>query len=237
MSNNESTTLSISNMPRFNGRNFQGWSEKMIGVFMMAKVYEVVNGNTTAPAESELPATPAAPPSITANTAVDIASRLNAMWTQYNVQIQAYNHLLDSYNRRLSTWKDNNSQAMGILNRALDIGIWDQIKEKTTAKSWTWLKSKYAKHSHLELMEHFCFIKDQKIDLSNPNPQLAALMHHYQAIPAKMISSSMACIILLSNLPMTTNPGQESVYQHLLEASFKEDTIASLTLEPLMESI
>ena len=98
MSNNKSTTLSISNIPRFNGRNFQGWSEKMIGVFMMAKVYEVVNGNTTAPAESELPAMPAAPPSITANTAVDVASRLNTMWTQYNVQIQAYNHLLDSYN-------------------------------------------------------------------------------------------------------------------------------------------
>ena len=98
MSNNKSTTLSISDIPRFNGRNFQGWSEKMIGVFMMAKVYEVVNGNTTAPAESELPATPAAPPAITASTAVDVASRLNAMWTQYNVQIQGYNHTLDSYN-------------------------------------------------------------------------------------------------------------------------------------------
>ena len=51
MSNNKSTTLSVSDIPRFNGRNFQGWSEKMIGVFMMAKVYEVVNRNTTAPTE------------------------------------------------------------------------------------------------------------------------------------------------------------------------------------------
>ena len=65
---------------------------------MMAKVYEVVNGNTTAPTESELPAVPTAPANITATTAVDVASRLNAMWTQYNVQIQGYNHTLDSYN-------------------------------------------------------------------------------------------------------------------------------------------
>ena len=237
MSNNKSTTLSVSDIPRFNGRNFQGWSEKMIGVFMMAKVYEVVNRNTTAPTESELLAVPTAPANITATTAVDVASRLNAMWTQYNVQIQGYNHTLDSYNRRLSAWKDNNSQAMGILNRALDIGIWDQVKEKTAAESWTWLKTKYAKHSHLELMEHFRFIKDQKINLSDSNPQLAAFMHHYQAIPTKMISSSMASIILLSNLPMTTNPGQESVYQCLLKASFKEETVASLELESLMESI
>ena len=229
MSNNKSTTLSVSDIPRFNGRNFQGWSEKMIGVFMMTKVYDVVNGTTTAPAESELLAAPTAPANITATTAADVAQRLNAMWTQYNVQIQGYNHTLDLYNRRLSAWKDNNSQAMGILNQALEIGIWDQIKEKTAAESWTWLKSKYAKYSHLEIMEHFHFIKDQKINLPDPNPQLATFMHHYQAILNKMISSSMASIILLSNLPMTTNFSQESVYQCLLEASFKEDTIASLS--------
>jgi len=50
-----STTLSISNIPCFNGCNYQGWSEKMIGIFMMAKVYSIVKGNITKPADDSHP--------------------------------------------------------------------------------------------------------------------------------------------------------------------------------------
>ena len=108
---------------------------------------------------------------------------------------------------------------------------------KTTKETWEWLKDKYTKSLHLEIMEHFWFLKDQKIDLSDPNPQLTTFMHHYQALPADMISSAMASLILLSNLLLTTNPGVESVYQHLLEATFKAETAATLKIEDIIQQV
>ncbi|KIJ98666.1 hypothetical protein K443DRAFT_9012, partial [Laccaria amethystina LaAM-08-1] len=211
--NNKSTSLNVSDIPCFNGSNFQGWSEKMIGIFMMAKVYSVVNGASTLPVVNSHPTAPAEPTTIDNTTAGTDLNRLNAMWTQYQVRMTNYNHLLAEYNRKVSTWNDANSQAMGIFSRALQIGIWDQI------------------------LEHFRYIKDQKIDLSDPNPQLATFMHHYQALPSRIISAPMAAVILLSNLPLTTNPGQESVYQRLLESTLKDEVITTLSLADLMQSI
>ena len=242
---NKSTTLNVSDIPRFNGSNFQGWSEKMIGIMMMAKVYSVVSGETVKPAEDTRPVAPTEPADI--STAADAAgvARLNAMWTQYQVRMANYNHLLTEFNRKVSSWNDANSQAMGIFSRALQNGIWDQIKTFNSKQSWDWLKEKYAKKSHLETMEHFRFMKDQRIDLSDPNPQLAAFMHHYQALPVDntgdtpvpMISSAMAALILLSNLPLTANPGQVSVYQTLLENTFQEENVRSLVLTDVMTAI
>ena len=68
MSNNKSTTPSVSDVPCFNGRNFQGWSEKMIGVFMIAKVYGVISGETVKPADSEYPQMQAPPAIVTDQT-------------------------------------------------------------------------------------------------------------------------------------------------------------------------
>ena len=98
MSNNKSTTLSVSNIPHFNDCNFQGWSEKMISVFMMAKIYDIIKGTSSKPAESELQVAPTMPAAINTNMAADLAHQLNAMWTQYNIQMNAYNHPLESYN-------------------------------------------------------------------------------------------------------------------------------------------
>ena len=237
MSINKSTTLSVSDIPRFNGKNYQGWSEKMIGVFMIAKVYGVITGDTVKPADNQRPQEPSPPDAITNETNANAVARLNALWNQYNVQLTSYNQQINVYDRKMSSWNDSNSQAMGIFNRALDIGIWDQVKAKNAKDTWDWLKDKYAKSLHLEIMEHFRFLKDQKIDLSDPNPQLAAFMHHYQALPADMISSAMASLILLSNLPLTTNPGVESVYQRLLESTFKAETAATLKLEDIIQQI
>ena len=237
MSTNKSTSLSVSDIPCFNGKNYQGWSEKMIGIFMIAKVYGVITGDTVKPADNQRPQEPSPPDAITNETDTNAVARLNALWNQYNVQLTSYNQQINVYNRKMSSWNDSNSQAMGIFNRALDIGIWDQVKAKTAKETWDWLKDKYAKSSHLEIMEHFQFLKDQKIDLSGPNPQLAAFMHHYQALPVDMISSAMASLILLSNLPLTTNPGVESVYQHLLESTFKAETAAALKLEDIIQQI
>jgi len=126
-----STTLSVSDIPRFNGRNFQGWSEKMMGVFMMAKVYSVITGNTSKPNEDTHPSAPSKPIVINNQTPAVNIPKLQAMWMQYQVEMMGYSHLVSEYNRKLSSWTDANSQAMGILNQALDIGIWDQIKDKT----------------------------------------------------------------------------------------------------------
>ena len=237
MSTNKSTSLSVSNIPRFNGKNFQGWSEKMIGIFMIAKVYGVITGDTVEPAEDSRPQEPTPPDAITNQTEPAVITQLNALWNQYNVPLISYNQQMNVYERKMSSWNDSNSQAMEIFNQALDIGIWDQVKVKTAKETWDWLKDKYAKSLHLEIMEHFWFLKDQKINLSNPNPQLTTFMHHYQALPADMISSAMASLILLSNLPLTTNPGVKSVYQHMLESTFKAETAATLKLEDVIQQI
>jgi len=236
-SSNKSTSLSVSDIPRFNGRNFQGWVEKMIGVFMMAKVYNVVNGTTTKPADTEVPVAPTEPPEIAATADSTVALRSQAMWQQYNIRMSKYHHLVTEYNRQNANWNNANSQAMGIFNQALDIGIWDQIKDKTAKESWEWLKNKYAKQSHLKVLEHFRFMKDQRFDLSDPNPQIAAFMHHFQALPDGFVSPAMACLILLSNLPLTTNPGQESVYQCMLETTFAGWTPESLTPDKVTTQI
>ena len=86
-------------------------------------------------------------------------------------------------------------------------------------------------------MEHSHFIEDQKIDLSDPNPQLTAFIHHYQAILDRVIDSAMASLILPSILLLTTNPGQESVYQQLLENNFKESSATSLKINEIMGEI
>ena len=148
-----------------------------------------------------------------------------------------YNMQLADFNRKLSAWTDGNSQAMGIFNQALDIGIWDQVKDMTAAATWTWLGDHYAKSSITELLEHFQYIKDYWFDLSNPSPQLAQWMHHYQSIPAHMISASLASIILISNLPTTNSVGQESIYQRLVETMFKDETATSFDLAKTVDSV
>jgi len=87
-----------------------------MGVFMMAKVYSVITGDTSKPNEDTCPSAPAKPIVINNQTpAVDIP-KLQAMWTQYQVEMMGYSHLISEYNRKLSSWTDANSQAMGILN-------------------------------------------------------------------------------------------------------------------------
>ena len=85
MSTNKSTSLSVSDIPHFNGKNFQGWFEKMIGVFMIAKVYGIITGDTVKPAEDTRLTEPTPPDAITNQTEPTVVTRLNALWNQYNV--------------------------------------------------------------------------------------------------------------------------------------------------------
>ena len=145
----------------------------MVGVLMISKVYNVVKGEVTKPDNAMCPKMPGTPASLTEQTSSTEAEKLACFCTQFNVQMDYYNIQLADFNCCLSTWKDGNSQAMGIFNQALDIGIWDQVKEKTVTETWKWLGECYAKSSIMELLEHFQYIKDYRFDLSDPSPQLA----------------------------------------------------------------
>jgi len=197
---------------------------------MISKVYDVVKGDTNKPDEAKCPKMPSTPPLITSEmSSVDVEKAAH-YWTLFNVQMNYYNMQLVDFNHKLTAWTNGNSKAMGIFNQALDIGIWDQIKEMTTAAAWTWLGNHYTKSSIMELLEHFQYIKDYRFDLSDPSPQLAQWMHHYGSIPAQMISGSLAAIILIFNLPTTNSVGQESIYQHLVETMFKDETATTFDL-------
>ena len=180
---------------------------------------------------------PTTPPVITGEMSNADAEKAARYWTQFNVQMNYYNTQVVDYNCKLSAWTNGNSQGMGIFNRALDIGIWDQVKDMTAATTWTWLGNHYTKSSIMELLEHFRYIKDYRFDLSEPSPQLAQWMHHYGSIPTHMISASLASIILISNLPMTNNVGQESVYQRLVETMFKDESVTTFNLAKTVDSV
>jgi len=87
-----------------------------MGVFMMAKVYSIITGDTSKPNEDTRPSTPAKPIVINNQTPAVNIPKLQAMWMQYQVEMMGYSHLVGEYNRKLSSWTDANSQAMGILN-------------------------------------------------------------------------------------------------------------------------
>ena len=229
-SSNKSTSINVSDIPCFSGCNFQAWKDEMVSVLMISKVYDIIKGDTTKPYETTCPKMAGTPAPITDQMSSMDAEKLAHFWTQFIVQMNYYNTQLAGYNHRLSAWKDGNSQAMGIFNQALEIGIWDQVKEKTTAETWKWLNNHYTKSSIMELLEQFRYIKDYRFDLSDPSPQLTQWMHHYRSIPECMISSSLAAIILISTLPMTNNVGQESIYQCLVDSMFKDETATTFDL-------
>ena len=144
---NKSTSINVSNIPCFTRRNFQAWKDKMVGVFMISKVYDIVKGDTTKPAETQHPKMPTTPPVITGEMSNMDTEKAARYWTQFNVQMNYYNMQIADYNCKMSAWTDGNSQGMGIFNRALDIGIWDQVKDMTATTTWTWLDSHYTKSS------------------------------------------------------------------------------------------
>ena len=115
-SSNKSTSINVSDIPRFTGCNFQAWKDKMVGIFMISKVYDVVKGDTTKPAETQQPKMPTTPPVITGEMSNADAEKATRYWTQFNIQMNYYNTQIADFNRKMSTWTDRNSQAMGIFN-------------------------------------------------------------------------------------------------------------------------
>ena len=207
-------------IPCFNGCNYKQWADKMNGIWLITKGADVINGTLTTPTTGP-PSEPTQP---------DQATATSTQWVGYQALMTRYLGRLDAHKKTEAAYKDANSSARGILSLALDIGIWDQVKDKSAHEAWTWIKEKYAKEQFIKILDNFRFLKDTKIDLSNPNPQLAAFMHHYQRLPIEgsthVVSKSMASLILLSNLPLATGSvGSTSLYQRMLEDTVRNNTV------------
>ena len=140
-----------------------------MGFFMVTKTTPIIDGSLTKPTGTE----PSEPNALAGDATA-------TQWTAFGVVYQRYLSKLDAYKKALSHWNDLNLTTLGILNMSLDIGIWDQIKTLTAFDAWAWLKDKYGKEAFVEVLEDFRYIRDLKFDLSDPNPQLANFIHHYQ---------------------------------------------------------
>ena len=79
-------------------------------------VCDVITGDTVKPAEDQRPQEPTPPDAITNDTDANAVTRLNALWNQYNIQLGSYNQHVNVYDRKMSSWNDSNSQAMGIFS-------------------------------------------------------------------------------------------------------------------------
>jgi len=163
------SSINVSDLPKFHGRNYQQRSDKMMGFFMVTKTTPIIDGSLTKPTGTE-PTEPSAPP---ANSDANV-------WTIWTAKFTCYQTKLDAHKKALSHWNDMNMTTMGIFNMCLDIRIWDQIKDKTALETWVWLKEKYGKEAFVEVLEDFRYIRNLRFDLSDPNPQLANFIHHYQ---------------------------------------------------------
>jgi len=109
MSSNKSTSINVSDIPCFTGHNFQAWKDKMVGIFMISKVYDIVKGDTTKLDETKHPKMPATPPLINEQMSSVDAEKAAHYWTQFNVQMNYYNTQLVDFNCKLSAWTDGNS--------------------------------------------------------------------------------------------------------------------------------
>ena len=103
----------------------------------------------------------------------------------YNAQLgqfERYTKALEKYNKR-------HGEALGVLNQSLDSGIWEQVKEMTPAQAWTWLRTTYATQQFVEVFEDFKILTSFKIDLSDPNIQIAKFRYPLHSYPSHSRSS------------------------------------------------
>jgi hypothetical protein len=245
MSSNK-TSISVNDIPRFHGKNYQQWASKMEGIFLITSTKPIIDGTNALTAAVE----PTEPP-MPANTTPA------AEWPVYTAKLTAWQIKHAAWKKARSEFNDLDGKTKGLFAVALDVGIWDQCKTKSAKEIWDWLKTKYGKEAFVKVLEDFRYIRDLKIDLSDPNTQLADFMHHYQRLPmqdvygpatdtqpaqvigqTRIVHESMAALILLSNLPLATSyVGDVSIYQRMFEGIMKDTSVANLTLDDISDSI
>ena len=140
------TSVNIADIPCFNGHAYQQWVDKMHGIFLITNTTFVIDSTLVPNAAGTEPTEPTQPPPSGANT-VD--------WTTYQAKFQTYSTKMAEWRKKDSDYAAENSKAKGIFAMALDIGIWEQVKEKTAKEIFDWLKDKYGKEAFIEVLEDF----------------------------------------------------------------------------------
>jgi hypothetical protein len=213
MSSNKGFTFSAQELPKFDGRNYKVWVEKVTPYLMVGSIMNILDGTFAAPSPPTL-SMPDAPTSTEETPATATA------WARYGVLIGQYNLQMDKYSKAKKEYDDQNMKAQGVLHVCLSTGIWDQVKKKSAAETWAWLHAQYSVRQFVEVLEDFKSLINFKLDLSDPNPQLADFQSYYSRLPEEkpavpegqpdpapvpIISQSMACLILISALPLSSD--------------------------------
>ena len=76
-------------IPRFNGRNYKQWADKMNGIWLITKGINVITGTLTAPTGGP----PTEPPQ------PDPATASGTQWTGYNALMTRFLGCLDIYKK------------------------------------------------------------------------------------------------------------------------------------------
>jgi len=242
----QTMSLSIDSLPKFDGRHYKKWADNMDSVLMMMDIKAVVTGTLRAPITGlSEPAIPTGTPATTAGG--QPTPPTSGEWSQYNALLAQF----ERQNKAQKEFDEKNLRAMGVLSKTLITGIWEQVRLMTTAKAWTWLETSYSRQQFVEILEDFKVLINFKIDLSDPNPQIAKFRFHYSRLPqtpadatanpptvtTPIVSQSMACLILLSALPLAIDPTQEGVYQSTLEEYIAAHPVHMMTLDTLTEAL
>jgi len=220
----------------------------MIPLLGIVDLKDILEGTLLAPAVVvQEPTIPTGTPAV--GTALAVAPT-SQDWSLYNVQLGQF----DRYTRANEKYLKRYGEALGVLNQSLNYGIWEQVKDMTPATAWAWLRTTYTTQQFVEVLEDFKILTSFKIDLSDPNIQIAKFRFHYTRIPhspavpvsltnliaipsTPFISQSMATLILLSALPLSTDPTHDSVYQCMMEDYMATHTVPNMTLDTLTEAI
>ena len=143
---------------------------------MMANLIGILDGTFVAPS-------PITETKLDLPTSTGDAPATATEWSRYGVLIGQYNLQMDKYSKAKKEFDDQDLKAKGVLNMCLTPSIWDQIKKKSAAEAWTWLRTQYSVRQFVETLEDFKFLITFKLDLSDPNPQLTEFQSHYSRLP------------------------------------------------------
>ncbi|KAF9524687.1 hypothetical protein CPB83DRAFT_897730 [Crepidotus variabilis] len=118
------------------------------------------------------------------------------------------------------------SPAKAMFQQSLSLAIWESVKDKPTPFAmWDYIKKTFGKKPYIKVIDDFTRLKNFRFDLSEPEAQIAEFTRLYEKIPSyegeKLLSEALACMILISTLPLRTGNGKDgiaidSVYQLFL---------------------
>jgi hypothetical protein len=239
-------SLNVETYPLFTGSHYKKWYDSIVPLLGIVDLLDILNGTLTAPTAVVEPVLPAMVPGANGGPATYPDAQAMGFYSAQVKQFERYEKMNEKYLKR-------RGEAKGVLSRALTPAIADQVKNMEPADAWTWLRTTYAAEQFVEILEDFKILTNFRIDLSDPKPQLAKFLFHYSRIPftaeiqagpnqdhipaTPYVSQSMATLILLLALPLSSDPAQDSVYQRMMEEYTSTHIVPIMTLDSLSESI